>query len=102
MSNRILLSGFAAILFTLTACSSADKIDTNTPEGAFQLAERYEKDERYEEAITYFSEVKNKHPYSRFATSAELRIADIEFKRENFIEAESAYKLFKELHPDHE
>lgn len=92
---------FAALIFVLGACSSSEKIDTNTPEGAFKLAEKYEKDERYEEAINYFSEVKNKHPYSRFATEAELRIADIEYKRDNFVEAEAAYKLFKELHPDH-
>lgn len=102
MLKSLQLSLLAAFIFVFAGCSSSDKIDTNTPEGAFKLAEKYEKDERYEEAITYYSEVKNKHPYSRFATSAELRIADIEFKRENFAEAESAYKLFKELHPDHE
>ena len=85
-----------------TACSSTDKIDTATAEGAFKLAEKYEKDERYDEAITYYSDVKNKFPYSSLATAAELKIADIEFQRENFPEAESAYKVFREFHPTHE
>jgi outer membrane protein assembly factor BamD len=83
-------------------CSSAEKIDTSTPEGAFKLASTYEDDERFEEAITYFSEVKNKYPYSSLAVQAELKIADIEFKRENYASAETAYKLFKEFHPTHE
>lgn len=92
---------FIIISLLLSSCSSNETIDTNTAEGAYQLATRYEKDERYEEAITYYSEVKNKHPYNKLATEAELRIADIEFKRENFVEAEAAFRLFKDLHPDH-
>jgi outer membrane protein assembly factor BamD len=82
-------------------CSTTEKIDTSTPEGAFKVAEEFEKDERYEEAIQRYAEVKNKHPYSRFATMAELKIADVHFKREAFIEAQNAYQLFKEFHPKH-
>lgn len=93
--------GVMAVAF-FVACTSTEKIDTDTAEGAYKLAEKYEKDERYEEAITYFSEVKNKYPYSHLATEAALRIADIEFARENYIEAESAYKLFKEFHPENQ
>ena len=85
----------------LMGCSSTDTIDTSTAEGAYKLAQSYEKDERYEEAIIYFREVKNKHPYSRFATDSELAVADIQFKREAFAEAEISYRLFKELHPSH-
>jgi outer membrane protein assembly factor BamD len=85
----------------VSACSSFDEIDTSTAEGAFKLGEKYDKDERYEEAISQFSTVKNKYPYSRLATDAELRIADIYFKREEFIEAQSAYQTFKEMRPSH-
>ena len=85
----------------LVSCSSAEKFDTSTPEGAFKMGEEYEKDDRFEEAIAKFSDVKNKHPYSRFATLAELKIADIQFKRENYIEAQNAYQLFKDFHPKH-
>lgn len=96
---RALVTLLISLVFL--GCSSSEKIDTSTAEGVFKLAEKYEKDERYEESIQYFNEVRNKHPYSRFATDAELKIADIEFKRENYVEAETAYKVFKELHPDH-
>lgn len=90
------------VLSVLIGCSSSSEIDTSTPEGAFKLAEKYEKDDRFEEAISQFNQVKNKHPYSKLATEAELRIAEIYFKREDFIEAQNAYQVFKELHPSHQ
>ena len=89
------------LALTLSGCSTSEKLDTSTPEGDFKHAEIFEKDERYEEAIQKFSEVKNKHPYSRFATEAELRIADLQFKRDSFIESAAAYQLFREFHPKH-
>lgn len=102
LTHKWLFSLGVLSVAALVGCSSSDKIDTNTAAGAYQLAQSYEKDERYEEAITYYREVKNKHPYSTYATDSELSIADIEFKREAFAEAEVSYRLFKELHPSHE
>lgn len=84
-----------------SGCSSAEKVDPSTPEGAFKIAGEYEKDERFEESVAKYTDVKNKHPYSRFATLAELKIADVQFKREAFIEAQYAYQTFKDLHPKH-
>ena len=89
------------IMAASVACSSSSEIDTATPEGAFKLAEKYEKDERFEEAIAQYNQVSNKHPYSKLATESKLRIAEIYFKREDFIEAQNAYQVFKELHPSH-
>jgi outer membrane protein assembly factor BamD len=86
-------------LTAITGCSSIDKIDTNTAEGGVKLADEYAKDERYEEAIQKYTEVKNKFPYSKLATESELKIADINYKRESFIEAQNNYQLFKEFHP---
>jgi outer membrane protein assembly factor BamD len=85
----------------VSACSSTGELDTSTPEGGFKLAERYDKDERYEEAIAQYNNVKNKHPYSKLATESELKIADIYFKRDEFVEAQGAYQVFKEMHPSH-
>ncbi|MBX7230728.1 MAG: outer membrane protein assembly factor BamD [Bdellovibrionales bacterium] len=85
----------------LVGCSSTSKFDSNTVEGAFAIAESYEKDERYEEAIAQFQQVKNKYPYSNLAVESELHIAGIYFKREDFVEAQGAYQTFKELHPSH-
>lgn len=102
-TSSAFLAAFAILAALLGGgCSSADKIDSSTAEGAFKLAQEYEKDERYEEAIQKYGEVKNKHPYSRLATEAELKIADLHFAREAYIEAQNAYQLFKEFHPRHE
>jgi outer membrane protein assembly factor BamD len=89
------------VSFAIAGCASAEKIDPTTPEGAYKLAEQYEKDERFEEAVAKYSDVKNKHPYSRFAILAELKIADVQFLRESYIEAQFAYQTFKDLHPKH-
>jgi outer membrane protein assembly factor BamD len=91
----------AAFWFALAGCSSTPEIDTSTPEGAYKLGEKYEKDERFEESIVQFTQVKNKYPYSKLATEAELRIAEIHFKREEFVESQNAYQTFKEMHPSH-
>ena len=85
----------------LQGCASAQKAPENEAELMFNKAQEFETDERYEEAIQRFTDVKNKFPYSRFATDAELHIADIQFRRENYIEAQGAYQIFKELHPRH-
>ncbi|NJM10324.1 MAG: outer membrane protein assembly factor BamD [Bdellovibrionaceae bacterium] len=93
---------FSALIGSaVIGCSSSSEIDTATPEGAYKLAEKYEKDERFEEAIAQYSQVKNKHPYSKLATEAELRIAEIHFKREEYIESQNAYQVFKDLHPSY-
>jgi outer membrane protein assembly factor BamD len=88
-------------LLILGGCSSAPSVPENEAELMYNKAIEFEKDERFEEAIQRFTDVKNKFPYSRFATDAELHIADIQFKRENFVEAQGAYQIFKELHPRH-
>ncbi|HMN69145.1 MAG TPA: outer membrane protein assembly factor BamD [Bdellovibrionales bacterium] len=91
----------AFVLAFANACSSTSEFDTNTPEGIYKLGEKYEKDERFEESIVQFTAVKNKFPYSKLATEAELRIAEIHFKREEYVEAQNAYQTFKEMHPSH-
>jgi outer membrane protein assembly factor BamD len=84
----------------LVACSTMDK-KSDTPEGAFSIAEEFDKDERYEEATRRYTEVKNKFPYSNFATKAELAIADVYYKQESYPEAQVSYQAFRELHPKH-
>ncbi len=92
----LLISGIS--LFS--GCSSSEK-KSDTAEGAYALAQDYDKDERYEEAIRRYQEVKNKFPYSKFATQSEMAIADVYFKQESFAEAQVAYQAFKDLHPKH-
>lgn len=101
----MLLKRHAFILFMisnllLSACTTEEK-KTDAAESTFVLAQEYEKDERYEEAIRKYTEVKNRFPYSQFAIKAELAIADVYFKEESFGEAQINYQTFRELHPKH-
>jgi outer membrane protein assembly factor BamD len=60
------------------------------------------KKENYVEAAHYFTYVKQKFPFSKYAGLAELALADTEFARNNFQEAIDSYKSFARLHPTHE
>ncbi|MGZ3774190.1 MAG: outer membrane protein assembly factor BamD [Pseudobdellovibrionaceae bacterium] len=88
----------AALGIFISGCSSVEK-NSSTAEGAFAIAEEYDKGERYEEAIRRYTEVKNKFPYSNFAMKSELAIADVYYKQESFAESQVAYQMFKDLHP---
>lgn len=91
-------------IFTISqiifSCASEEK-NADTPEGAFKIAKEYDDAERYEIAIQKYGDVKNKFPYSSYATDAELAIADSQYKRESFAEAQVAYQNFRDLHPKH-
>ncbi|HND85437.1 MAG TPA: outer membrane protein assembly factor BamD [Pseudobdellovibrionaceae bacterium] len=91
---------FVFFLGGLSACSSM-LANSDTPEGAFAVAQNYENSDRYEEAIQRYQEIKNKYPYSTFAIKSELAIADVYYKQESFGEAQIAYQTFRELHPKH-
>ena len=84
-----------------TGCVTYDNFDTTTAQGAFGLGKQLEEDERFEEALAQYGQVKNRFPYSQYKVAAELQIAEIQFKREFFPQAQAAYELFKELHPKH-
>ena len=56
----------------------------------------------YPEATQGFTDLKTKYPYSKFASLADLRIADTNFERGKFIEAVDGYRAFLKLHPNHE
>lgn len=84
----------------LSGCSTDEK-KSDVAEAAFANAKEYDDDERWEEAIRRYQEVKNKFPYSKFATMAELAIADAYYKQESYAEAQVSYQSFKDLHPKH-
>ena len=53
-------------------------------------------------ASKYFSFIKSRFPYSKYAVLAELRLADAEFGAEQYLEAIDSYRLFMKFHPTHE
>ena len=53
-------------------------------------------------AAKYFSFIKARFPYSKYAVLAELRLADAEYGAEHYLQAIDAYKQFIKFHPSHE
>jgi outer membrane protein assembly factor BamD len=107
MRNSPVKSSLFAVLclfisgLILASCSSGPESKENDPEHQFKIASDYDKDERYEEAIRRYQEIKNKFPYSKYALLSELAVADAYFKQESYPEAQVAYSNFKEMHPKH-
>ena len=78
------------------AVSYQETARANYQKGMAELRE-----DNHPEAIKYFTFVKTKYPFSRFATMAELRLADAYFAQDKYIEAIDAYRLFIKFHPTH-
>jgi outer membrane protein assembly factor BamD len=94
------------LLSMLLACgggSGSGKVDysvsahQNYERGLKQL-----KEEDWIAAAKYFSFIKARFPYSKYAVLAELRLADAEFGAEHYLQAIDAYKQFIKFHPSHE
>lgn len=101
MKTKILkLLFILSVVLGFSGCSTSEH-SADTPEGAFKIAQDYEKADRFQIAIQRYLDVKNKFPYSSLATEAELAIADIHYKTEDYVEAQIAYQNFREFHPKH-
>ncbi len=96
----------------LTACSSKDKpavLDVEEQVEAVQTAEALYnegsaelEEERYRSAIVKFQEVERRHPYSKWATKAQMMAAYAAFQEDSYDEAILALDRFVELHPGNE
>jgi len=104
MSTRFALL-FALLAFGLGGCASDGKPrPTSYTDNAQQLYEEgleQADDGDYMLAIGTFEQVRNRFPYSSYAALAELRIADAEFDRGEYLAAIDAYNTFVKLHPSH-
>jgi len=88
--------------FLMTSCSS-DKPDGKTEaEILFKEAQELIEAQRFILATEKLNLIKTQHPYSFYATPAELLQADVLYLQENYIEAAAAYLLFRDFHPRHE
>lgn len=102
-AGHILLS-FLAILL-ISACSSSDDKDVQVEESVDVLynkaATALDKGE-YIEATKNFDEVERQHPYSQWATQAQLMAAYSSYLDQRYDEAILALDRFIELHPGNE
>jgi outer membrane protein assembly factor BamD len=84
------------------SCSSDKPKGKSEAEILFKEAQELMKAERFILATEKLNIIKTQHPYSFYATPAELLQADVLFLQENYIEAAAAYLLFRDFHPRHE
>lgn len=94
----------ALFIFNLAGCSYVDKLFKHDNENmtASELMERgEEKLSRgyFYEASESFQMVKDRYPYSKYAVTAELKMADALYQSENYDPAFLAYDDFERLHP---
>lgn len=92
---------FFVLLFVF-ACSSDKPSGRTEAEVLFKEAEELMKAERYILATEKLNAIKTQHPYSFYATPAELMQADILYEQESYVEAAASYLLFRDFHPRHE
>lgn len=93
---------YCFIVLFIVACSSTDKSGKSEAELLFNEAKELMEAERYILATEKLNAIKTQHPYSFYATPAELMQADVLYLQENYIEAAAAYLLFRDFHPKHE
>jgi len=53
----------------------------------------------FKAATELFQKIKDRYPYSKYATEAELKMADALYEQDLFEEAYDAYREFERLHP---
>ena len=98
--------GLLALAAPVVGCASSDEGKSITY--SLTAKQNYDKgmeelkEENYPEATRFFSFVKQKFPFSKYAVLAELALADTQFARGAYQEAIDAYKTFARLHPTHE
>ena len=54
---------------------------------------------RYESAAEAFQNIRDRYPYSQYAVTAELKMADALFEKTDYDQAYDAYDEFEKLHP---
>lgn len=94
--------GIAATL----ACGgggAAGKVDYSvSAQQNYERGLRELQDEDWIAAAKYFSFIKARFPYSKYAVLAELRQGDAEFGAEHYLQAIDAFKNFIKFHPSHD
>lgn len=85
----------------LALSCSEKEFDQDNPAKSYAVAKEPYDDENYEIALTKLGEFKSRFPYSKFATEAELLIANSYYELGQYAEATATYKQFIKLHPKH-
>src|SRR5260221_6468210 len=105
--TKYIPSVLTAALLCSCASGSADVTKPVTGAAANDASKAYDKgmdekkDKNYLEATRYFEVVRTNFPYSQFAALADLALADMNYERDDYAAAASAYQDFVKSHPSH-
>jgi len=91
-------------LVVLAACSTGDEIvpESAPVEELYNRAAQALDEKEYTKATQYFEEVERQHPYSQWATRAQLMSAFSSYQAQRYDEAILSLERFIELHPGSE
>jgi outer membrane protein assembly factor BamD len=95
--------GVVVALLLLSGCAwfSQDQTEKPAAELIQEGIEAFDKG-NFSDSIKSFEQLKDWYPFSKYATVAELKIADAHYHLEQYVEAVSAYEEFEQLHPRNE
>ena len=93
---------FVAWALLVGGCANVAIREGDAPEDYYRAAQTNLERKNYPEAQVQYVQLKTKFPYSKYGTLAELRLADVKFAEEKYLEAIDAYKMFVQYHPAHE
>lgn len=90
----------------LSGCGVIDAVFLKPPQDTalelLQAGNTAMEEEDYDQAISYYTKLKDQYPFSPYTSQAELHLADAYFQDRRYAAAENAYKEFESLHPGHE
>lgn len=88
-------------ILILSSCAVERPTGKTEAEVLYKEARELMADKRYLLATEKLNTLRSQFPYSYYATSAELTLADILYLQESYEESAAAYILFKDFHPKH-
>jgi outer membrane protein assembly factor BamD len=95
---------FIVIAVVLAGCSSSDdeKFAEMPVEVLYNNAMNLLEEHSYQKAASVFDEVERQHPYSKWATKAQIMAAYSHYRAQKYERALAALDSFLQLHPAHE
>ncbi len=95
------------LVMVLSACASSDDDkeivdDTRAPEVIYNEAQDFLEDGSYKKAAETFLEVERQHPYSKWASQAQIQAAYSYYRNENYDDAVNTLERFVRLNPGNE
>jgi len=90
-----------SLLLPLAACHHAAAPEPD-PTQLSQEGERAFERKKWAQAVDAFQKLKDRYPFSPYALTAEMKIADALYMQEKYEEAIAAYQEFERMHPRNE